>query len=359
MKIAFLLTQLEAGGAQTRVFQTARELRARGHNVDVYFYYTKRECFHEEEKLVLSTRKGGRSLIDALPKLYRALKSGGYDAFISNTSPANIFGNPIAALAGITNRTAWQTQPPQRLPVAYRALDFLAGILPVYKRIVANSGWTFSCFSGYPSIYKKKLTTIKNGVGSRALSLSKEDARQQLGLEVGDFIFCTVGRLSVQKGQDTLIRALSQVPSVRLLLIGSGELRDQLGELAAAQGVADRVSFCGEVSGNDVSRYLHAADAFVFPSRWETFGLAVVEAASVGLPIIASDIPVLREVLYNGDEPCATFVPVDQPELWASQMARLAGASSDERLAQSRLSRTYAESHSVERHVDQLLALIG
>src|SRR5690606_35699360 len=151
-------------------------------------------------------------------------------------------------------------------------------------------------------------------------------------------------RLSVQKGQNTLIRALSQVPSVSLLLIGSGELRDQLVELAVSQGVTDRVSFSGEFSGNDVSRYLHEAYTFVFPSRWEPFGLAVVEAASVGLPIIASDIPVLREVLYNGDEPCAAFVPVDQPELWASQIARLAGASSDERLAQSRLSRTYAES---------------
>src|SRR5690606_22197949 len=153
--------------------------------------------------------------------------------------------------------------------------------------------WTLSCFSKYPAIYRHKLTTIKNGVGSRALSLSKEDARRQLGLESGDFIFCTVGRLSAQKGQETLIRALKRVPGVKLLLIGSGELRDQLGQLAAAEGVTDRVSFCGEVAGTEVSRYLHAADAFVFPSRWETFGLAVVEAASVGLPIIASDIPVL------------------------------------------------------------------
>lgn len=358
MKIAFLLTQLEAGGAQTRVFQTAHELRARGHTVDVYFFYTKRDSFFDEEKQILSLRRGGRSLIDAIPRLMAQLKQGRYDVFISNTAPANIFGNTVAFFAGIGVRAAWQTQPPQRLPLSYRVLDLIAGCLPIYQTNIANSDWNRACFDNYPEIYKRKIRIIKDGIASRNLGISKDAARSEIGLPPDRFIFSTVGRLSAQKGQDTVIKALRDVPGSLLLIIGSGELEAELRELATSTGVQDRVRFCGEVSGEAVSRHLHASDAFLFPSRWETFGLAVVEACTIGLPVIASDIEVLREVLRDGAS-AIRFVPAGDPPLWASAMRELASMAPDELNKLGAASMIAADAHSISKHVDSIESVIS
>jgi glycosyltransferase involved in cell wall biosynthesis len=78
--------------------------------------------------------------------------------------------------------------------------------------------------------------------------------------------------------------------------------------LARELGVAERVHFLGELESKKIG-VLHAAlDCFVFPSAAETFGLAAVEAAQSGAPVVANDIEVLREVLVVDGEPCALFV---------------------------------------------------
>ena len=68
--------------------------------------------------------------------------------------------------------------------------------------------------------------------------------------------------------------------------------------------------------------FLKSLDVFVFPTRMETFGLAAVEAAQAGVPVVASDIDVLREVLTLDGEPCALFVDPDYTEGFAKAVER-------------------------------------
>src|SRR6185295_20147568 len=89
---------------------------------------------------------------------------------------------------------------------------------------------------------------------------------------------------------------------------GDGPERPDYTALAAELGVSDRLHLLGDVTRADIADLLAAADLFVFPSAWETFGLAAVEAAFAGVPIVAADLPVLREVLSAEGGTAATFV---------------------------------------------------
>lgn len=118
----------------------------------------------------------------------------------------------------------------------------------------------------------------------------------------------TVGRLVHTKGQTYLLQAFSQVhkkyPGARLLFAGAGPLLNDLKKEAEILGIAERVHFLGFQS--EVSNFLKQLDLFVFPSLAEGFGLAVVEAMATGLPVVASRVGGIPEIL-NG-QPCGRLV---------------------------------------------------
>ena len=105
----------------------------------------------------------------------------------------------------------------------------------------------------------------------------------------GPRIVLAVGRLVGYKGFEFLVEAMRQVNG-RLVLIGSGPLREKLTTLATTHGVSDRIAFLDEV--DDVASYFHAADVFVLPSvaRTEAFGLVQLEAMACGKPIVNTAI---------------------------------------------------------------------
>src|SRR6266542_1804168 len=108
------------------------------------------------------------------------------------------------------------------------------------------------------------------------------------------FVIGSVGRLDRQKGYDVLLHALVQVPGVNAVLVGDGPERDALLALADSLGIGDRLAIAGW--RDDVREQLAAFDAFVLPSRFEGFPLALLEAMLVGLPVGASDVGSVVEV---------------------------------------------------------------
>lgn len=135
---------------------------------------------------------------------------------------------------------------------------------------------------------------IPNGIDVERFCFNqevRETIRKELGL-VGCFVIGNVGRLCYQKNQTFLLDVLAEVlkhcPDSRMLLVGEGEEKPTLTEKARKLGISDKVIFYGTV--DCVERLLWAMDAFVFPSRFEGFGIAAVEAQAAGLPVICSDI---------------------------------------------------------------------
>ena len=108
-----------------------------------------------------------------------------------------------------------------------------------------------------------------------------------------------------------------------LALAGQGPAQPQLENLAKSLGVLERLHFMGELSPAQIGIFLRTLDVFVFPSQAESFGLAVVEAAQAGIPVVANDLSVLREVLAVDELPCALFVDAANPETFAAAVQRL------------------------------------
>jgi glycosyltransferase involved in cell wall biosynthesis len=92
-----------------------------------------------------------------------------------------------------------------------------------------------------------------------------------------------------------------------------GPSHDDLMAQATKLGVSDRVHLIGEVAPHRIFEFIACGDLFVFPTLYETFGLSAAEAAIAGVPVVANDLPVLREVLSTTDKkPAALFVKTPQ-----------------------------------------------
>jgi glycosyltransferase involved in cell wall biosynthesis len=116
----------------------------------------------------------------------------------------------------------------------------------------------------------------------------------------GARIVLAVGRLTPQKGIDVAVRALAALPDDTVLVVlGEGQERVRLEHLARTLGVEGRVFLQGRVP--DVAAWLERATLVVHPARWEGFGLGVLEAMLAGLPVVASDVSSLPELVVNGE----------------------------------------------------------
>ncbi|WP_255167311.1 glycosyltransferase [Natrononativus amylolyticus] len=227
-----------------------------------------------------------------------------------------------------------------------------AATLPRADRIVVNSAATGRSF--YPLerrlLSADRVGVIYNGIDLGRLDAALADGGDGVSGRNGDRRVVAVGRMIGTKNFETLIRAVATLedPSVHLTLVGDGPRRAALESLAADLGVADRTTFTGTVPREAVYRTVAASDLFVLPSRSEGFCVAAVEAMACGVPVVVSDIPVLREVV--GD--AGSYADPDDPAAFADRMRDLL-ENDDARLDAGRRARRRARARfSLDRAAD-------
>jgi glycosyltransferase involved in cell wall biosynthesis len=183
-------------------------------------------------------------------------------------------------------------------------------------------------------------------------------ARERLGLAADTPVLVTAGRQEYQKGQVHLLRAMAElrrrVPGVVLLLAGrEGHASNELRVVHGNLGLSGSVRFLGH--RDDLPDVLAAADLFVFPSLYEGAGGAVIEAMALGLPVIASDIPALAEVLEPGEN--AILVLPANPTALAGSIEELLG--DPDRMARyaARSRSRFEERYTLDRAVDGMVSL--
>lgn len=281
---------------------------------------------------------------------------GDYDALIAYQSTASILVGIVGWCRGCRWRIVHQTCTPGETPRLLRMLDMIAGTLGLYGANVVNSAATWSEFARYPARYRRSVVLIEHGLDVPAVGRTPDLTRRHFALPPQRPIILNVGRLAEQKNQDVLIRALTCLPDVHLAIAGGGLELDSFRDLATTLGVDDRLHMLGALSADDIADLYAAADLFVFPSTWETFGLAAVEAAMIGMPMVVSDLPVLREVLRAGGAEPVTFVPPDDVEGWISAIAAaLARAPAPALL--SAFAQTMRRKYSRQRMIESYLSL--
>jgi glycosyltransferase involved in cell wall biosynthesis len=157
----------------------------------------------------------------------------------------------------------------------------------------------------------ESVLTIHNGVPDQG----RESASERRGPRVVG----TIARLERQKGLDVLIRALAEVESATLLVVGDGSERRRLETLARDLGVSDRIEWLGW--SDDPRRYLASLDVFVLPSRNEGFPLVVLEALLSGVAVVATDVGSVAEAVRDGET--GLLIPPEDPGAIATAIRRL------------------------------------
>ena len=176
-----------------------------------------------------------------------------------------------------------------------------------------------------------RIVTLPNGIDLdrfRPLGNGEDrrEARQRHGLPPDAFLLVYSGKLIKGKGLSLLLEAVARarIPELHLLLLGSGEgmvldCEKTLRERASRADLAGRVTFSGYQER--VEQWLPLGDLFVFPSESEAFGLAPLEAAACGLPLLSSHAGALGEILRDGDT--ARLLAAENPAAWAAALEEL------------------------------------
>lgn len=253
------------------------------------------------------------------------LKEGRYDAIHVHSALTSWVDLRIAGQHGIPVRVAHahnadKTKQPLRQRIKRRIGIWLMGHYATLRLACSRDAAIFTF--GKRSLSAKNLRILPNAIECRRFAFDAADrsaVRAELNIPNEAFVFGTVGRMTSEKNQikavELLPAVLARRPEARLLLVGDGPCRPAMEKKAASLGVADRVIFTGGRS--DVPRLLCAMDAFILPSFQEGFGIAALEAAASGLPVVLTDV-IPRELEFIQG---SSFLPLAAPDAaWAEAL---------------------------------------
>jgi glycosyltransferase involved in cell wall biosynthesis len=228
-------------------------------------------------------------------KIYRIIKEGRYDiVYVNMLSAANVLPFVIARKARVKRIIAHSHNNDTPKGLIRKILHSVN-----YKlvELLATDFWACSQEAGrwlFPNIETKKVVIIPNAIPMSSFAFSKNarySIRKKLCIRPDTFVFGHVGRFEDQKNHLFLISLFGELcrieKNVKLLLVGDGVLRSSIEAEIHQLRLEKQVQIIGSVQ--DIAPYYSAMDAFLFPSKFEGFGMAALEAQVSGLPCVVSD----------------------------------------------------------------------
>jgi glycosyltransferase involved in cell wall biosynthesis len=361
LHVLLVQTQAENAGAQEISRLLGAGLTARGYRVTNLFFFRKSDSFDEPPDTVYcaSHRPGHPlALLQLLWTLGRHIIATRPDAVLTFQHFGNVIGAGVARLVCRAPVIANQVSSALSMSWPVRAADIVMGSLGFFDRITLNSLDMQREYSRYPRAYRSRMVHVPHGFDDKALTLSKQAARQKFNLPPDAILLGCAARLHPHKRLDAAIRLLPDQPSWHLALAGQGADEARLRQLADELKVSDRLHLLGEITPRQMAEFLAALDVFVFPTQAETFGLAAVEAANAGVPSVVTDLPVLREVLSVEGKPTALFVDAsDHTKLSAAVSRLLTDQQLSDELRQN--AKGLKLRYSVDAMVEEYVRILG
>jgi glycosyltransferase involved in cell wall biosynthesis len=345
MRVLQVIDSLPLAGAEVLVRDMALRLRTRGVDCDVVVL---REL---SGPLEASLQAAGVPLhatqvtklysLRQVPPLKTLMQS--YDVVHVHLFPAQLWA--VLAASHLKRRTALVTTEhgTSNLRRRWWLRPFDAWMYPHYDQIACNSEATAAELVRWCPSVAAKIRVIANGI---PLEIFETAQPAQLdAIPKGALRLIFVGRFEAPKDHATVLRALTTVPEGYLLLVGDGPLRPELESLARSLGVAERVNFLGRRP--DVPQLLKAADIYIHSTTFDGFGIAACEAMAAGLPVIASDVPGLAQVVGGA----GVLVPPGDDRALARELQALL-SSPIRRQEMGDAGRRRAQCFSIEKTVD-------
>ncbi len=353
--VAFVVSHSSAGGAQEIWANLAEGFFTRGFATRLVALYPYRETVRATSASLTWTHvvparpTSPRAQANLLRALIRLFRDDPPDIVFTAMPAANVLVPLAARLAGARSRVVISHHSPvDTYNRVLNAADRWIGGLANVRAVISVSDAVGGSLDGRPRGYREKRRTIHNALPPavearlRALRATRPRDRAR-----GRSVIAT-GRLAAQKNYPVLIRAAAHMPDVEIRIVGDGPDEAALKALVRETGVADRVRFLGHRPRVEVLDLLAQADVFVQPSLFEGHSLALVEAATLAMPLVVSDVPVQIEGITAPDGTrCGVAVGVQDDRALAGAITRLLdepacyaeAVALSERLAETR---TYA-----------------
>jgi glycosyltransferase involved in cell wall biosynthesis len=326
MKIAHVIDSMEVGGAETLVLQISRLQRELGDDPSVYAIAALGPLGEQMRKEGFVVRANvGNHLPDSARNLFRILQELQPDVVHVHNPTPTIYAALAARMAGVPSIVSTRhslVAPPRKLvmelkyAVAARFCDWIVGICDA----------TATNVKSLHTISARKIVRVYNGAVPLT-RVAKEHQPPKSG-----FTLLYVGRLAAVKNHSLLLNAfriaLSSMPELRLWMVGDGIERNTLEHLAGELGITAEVTFWGQQL--DVAPFFSAADIFVMSSKSEGLPMSLLQAFSLGLPAIVTDVGGMAEVVRLANAGYA--VAPERPAEMAAAILRLAGGNVEREL---------------------------
>lgn len=362
MKFSLLIHTLSGGGVERSTIRLARRLAELGHEVDLAVFSAEGSMVAEVPASVRLVDFRSRHIATTILPYVRYMWRERPDVVISANSGANLIASLLNGIfcprcsVIITQRSREGILEGRQLRWRHRVLQTFCRI--AYRRadaiVAISNGVAQRLFETVPGLRRERMHVIYNPVWSLQIAeLATAPADHPwLGAEGQLPVVLGVGRLSEEKGFDTLIRAfglLTRHREARLIIIGEGEERAKLERVVAETGLSASVSLPGYMA-NPFAAMARCA-VFVLPSQHEGFGNVLVEAMACGASIVSTDCPGgPGEILAGGA--FGTLVPVDDAPAMAQALAGVLDRRSDPARQVER-----AKVFSIEAAANRYLAL--
>lgn len=200
-----------------------------------------------------------------------------------------------------------------------------------------------------PQIPTEKIRVIPNGIDLERFTYSESgryEIRKEFSIREDEYVIGNVGRFVYQKNHDFLIDVFYEIAkkysNVLLLLIGAGDLEDDIRKKVDKYGLNKRVLFAGK--RNDLPKIYSAMDMFMLPSRFDGFPLSLIEAQAEGLPSIAGNVPQNAKLCEK-----TSILPLDK-DIWINSFEKIY----KNREPRTGLRKEQIEIHSIKRQVQEL-----
>ena len=309
MRIALLVPTLEVGGVERVFVNLAKGLCRQGAEVDLVVGRTGGNMAAALEKARVFDLKSD-SMMRSVPRLAGYLRARDPDALIAamtHSTAAAVLARTVARHK--TRIVATEHNTMSRIVANTSGLKYR--LMPVWSRwalsaadaIVAVSAGVADDVSAQTGIPRERIRVIYNPAITSTVHAGAESPLDHPWFQPGEPpVVLSVGRLDKQKDYPMLVRAFELVRRrrpARLLILGEGPDRTRIEQTVAEVGMGADVSLPG--SESNPYRFMSRASVFAFSSQWEGFGVALVEALALGLPVVSTDCPHgPAEILCNG-----------------------------------------------------------
>ena len=325
-KVLFIIWSLERGGAERFLAGLLTHLDRQKFEPTLCCLNWKGEWGEQVETQgirVIALNKKGKVDLKAFAQLRRIIREGEFDIVNTHLWLADTMGR----LAAIKEKTPIIVSTAQNVDVWKKAWHRMVDrwFAKHTDMVIAVSQAVKKYYHEDVGISADKINVIPNAIDTSSYENVGDTTYLYKDLNVApdDFVLACVGRLNMQKAHHVLLEALkplkSKLPKLKVIIVGKGELQNQLVTLSKEYGVSDMVRFVGHRA--DIPQILNFCDALILPSIFEGLPLCVLEAMASERPVIATDVGGTAELAVDGVT--GYIVPPRDPNALAEAIEKL------------------------------------